>query len=221
MKHQTFIVFLRQPRSSRDHREDPYWEVGSFGCTGCHEKNLLNPRAMPIHIPDGARLAFAQGGEQGTKLVFLTPPVQVFKRTFHKKTRLEVKWNPRMPFRYENAPVLIDVYAKTDFPKLQSLIGGSRAENWRHKLSGKFRTRVHPLPHDVAEEVTEIFDQKISTASTSTIAETYLDAIPEWELWYKRSKEDHPWKPNDRAKAYKNAYAVGILTPRSCGKRGC
>ncbi len=68
-----YIVHLRRPRSG-DPRWDPFYELGSFGCTGCHSRNLLNSRTSPIK--DNDRLAFIQGGPHGSRLVMLTPPVK-------------------------------------------------------------------------------------------------------------------------------------------------
>ena len=44
-EHRIVIVMLRQPRleDPSEMRTDPLWEFGSFGCTGCHRKNLMNP----------------------------------------------------------------------------------------------------------------------------------------------------------------------------------
>ncbi|MBK9033452.1 MAG: hypothetical protein IPL61_19670 [Myxococcales bacterium] len=72
MSARVIIVVLRQPRSDEDARTDPFFEFGSFGLTGCHAANLLHDEAA-----DGARLAFAQGGPLGFRLVTLTPPVEV------------------------------------------------------------------------------------------------------------------------------------------------
>src|SRR5262245_46062920 len=91
-----YLALLRQPNQKRDEsRTDPLWEFGSFGCTGCHQRNLLHPgRADSL---DEARVAFAQGGHKGFRLVFLTPPISVHKH----RGRLEIKWKPiKMPFRY-------------------------------------------------------------------------------------------------------------------------
>ena len=74
------IVMLRRPNKNDqgEMRSDPFWEFGSFGCTGCHRRNLLSPkRAKEL---EGLRLAFAQGGPEGMKLVHLTPPVSVVRR---------------------------------------------------------------------------------------------------------------------------------------------
>jgi hypothetical protein len=69
-----FFVHLRRPGSD-DPRTDPLYEFGSFGCTKCHCSNLFHPR----HAEDlkGSRLAFVQGGDDGSRLVFLTPPITV------------------------------------------------------------------------------------------------------------------------------------------------
>jgi hypothetical protein len=53
---------LRRPRKN-DRRTDPFWELGSFGCSGCHGKNLLHPKNC--QISNGDRLAFVQGGKGG------------------------------------------------------------------------------------------------------------------------------------------------------------
>ena len=73
------IVLLRRPKSAkedpRESRSDPFWEFGSFGCTGCHGGNILHPRNADEIA--GGRLAFAQGGDNGFRLVYLTPAVTV------------------------------------------------------------------------------------------------------------------------------------------------
>src|SRR5262249_25659859 len=115
-----YIVHLRRPQSRRanpnESRADPFWESGSFGCTRCHWRNLMNPR----HADElnGARLAFAQGGPHGHRLVFLTPPVNI--KIW--RDRLEAKWAPQdMPFRYEHAPVLVANNRVSDFPSIEAL----------------------------------------------------------------------------------------------------
>ena len=90
-----FLVHLRRPVKSdpEEKRDDPFYEIGSFGCTKCHSKNLFHPRhADKLR---GARLAFAQGGQLGTRLVLLTPPITV--RVW--SDCCEAKWIPaEMPF---------------------------------------------------------------------------------------------------------------------------
>jgi hypothetical protein len=70
------LVMLRRPRRGdpNEMRTDPLWEFGSFGCTGCHRANLMNPTKLTEL--NGARLGFAQNGLRGIKLVHLTPPIR-------------------------------------------------------------------------------------------------------------------------------------------------
>ena len=99
-----YIVHLRRPKMSdpNERRTDPLFEFGSFGCTGCHSDNLMHPKRL--EQLRGARLAFAQGGPLGFRLVYLTPPLN--PRAF--EDRVEARWSPaEMPFRYANAPVLV------------------------------------------------------------------------------------------------------------------
>ena len=55
------IVLLRRPyrHQSDERRDDPFWEFGSFGCTGCHRTNLMNPRRS--HELVGKHLAVCAG----------------------------------------------------------------------------------------------------------------------------------------------------------------
>lgn len=84
------LVMLRQPQRDdpNEMRTDPLWEFGSFGCTGCHRSNLMNPAKLSeLH---GARLGFAQNGPCGIKLVHITPPIV----TLHHGSFGEAKWSP-------------------------------------------------------------------------------------------------------------------------------
>ncbi len=193
-----FIVCLRQPGSRTDYREDPYWEVGSFGCTGCHSRNLFNPTGQNLH--DGARLAFAQGGPDGAKLVFVTPGIKVDSL----RGLVEARWQPAsMPFTYTDAPLLIDSAGKTNFPRFKAFIESSRSKNWRHKFSSKFRSRARRLDHGLATEMITIYERFRSGAPYSAFAKTYMDAIPSWPVWEAWSKTNRPSLPSDRKAAYR------------------
>jgi len=107
------IVHLRRPKSKSQRpaemRSDPFWEFGSFGITKCHVQNLMH-RDNADELRN-ARLAFAQGGKQGTRLVYLTPPVKIVTHN----DRLEATWTPHtMPFRYCDAPLLVSNTNKSD-----------------------------------------------------------------------------------------------------------
>lgn len=100
-----FIVILRQPRLNdpNEMRTDPLWEFGSFGCTGCHRSNLMNPKKLSEL--NGSSLAFAQNGPEGFKLVYITHPIQ----TAYHGENSEAKWEPlEMPLTYKSAPTLIN-----------------------------------------------------------------------------------------------------------------
>ena len=85
------FVLLRRPnqKDEKETRPEPFYEFGSFGCTGCHKKNLMNPKK--IEQLDGVRLAFAQGGPEGFKLIQLTPPVKSEKH----RNCCELKWDKK------------------------------------------------------------------------------------------------------------------------------
>ena len=109
-KPKVFLVLLGWPRSN-DPRSDPFYEFGSFGCTSCHCNNLFHPDCASEL--KGARLAFAQGGAGGFRLVYLTPPVEIRKLPPKSPNRCEAKWKPtEWPFRYTEA--LAQLCATTD-----------------------------------------------------------------------------------------------------------
>ena len=114
-----FFVHLRRP-GREDKRDDPFYEFGSFGCTGCHYRNLMGLH----HTEDleGARLAFAQGGTLGFRLVYLTPPItEVVPWSGH----CEVKWTPiEKPFKYAEAPILVYNEGSGDFPSVTRFLHG-------------------------------------------------------------------------------------------------
>lgn len=178
------LVQLRRPDLSNpdERRSDPFYEFGSFGCTGCHKRNLLHPRNA-AHV-DGARLAFHQGGPSGTRLIYLTPPVTVRKWP----DRCEVLWDApeseRMPFRYRDAPILIRNGARgkregvSDFPLLLEMIAGGERGTLVAQFSSNFRSRKEPLPPAVAREIIEVYAQRRAMVTPSEIARTYDEALP-------------------------------------------
>lgn len=169
------VVHLRQPRRNEpgESRSDPFFEFGSFGCTGCHSRNLMNPRRA--HELDGARFAFAQGGPLGFRLVHLSPPARVVKH----RDRCEIVWTPAdPPFRYDAAPVLVNAEGESDFHELRAMLRGILRETWPGRFSSAFRSRRTPLPASVADEVIRVFDRKRVKAKPGTLADSYIDALP-------------------------------------------
>jgi hypothetical protein len=183
MKPQVFIVFLRQPRKG-DARHDPFWEFGSFGCTGCHMHNLLNPSTCRIR--KGDRLAFVQGGALGCRLLLVTPPV---RRVSHPgpggSGRLEIRWQPSAkPFRYgEQAPLMAGnvPYGSPEFPKLSQAIAGAARTTWAAKLASHFRARARALEEDLADEVLTRFERARRRALQGAFIRKYADALPTYD----------------------------------------
>jgi hypothetical protein len=182
MKPQVFIVFLRQLRKG-DARNDPFWEFGSFGCTGCHTHNLLNPSTCRIR--KGDRLAFVQGGALGCRLLLVTPPV---RRVLHHDPGggcLEIRWRPSAkPFRYgEQAPLIAGnvPHGSAEFPKLIQAIAVAARTTWAAKLASRFRARATALEEDLAEEVLTRFERARRRASQGAFIRRYADALPTYD----------------------------------------
>lgn len=169
------LVLLRRPRlsNSDEIRSDPFWEFGSFGCTGCHSRNIMHPNNMSDLV--GARLAFAQGGEDGFKLVFITPPVEVSLQGKYVEARWAIG---KMPFKYTEAPILINNDGESDFPLIRLFIAAVNCPTWQRKFACKFRSRKTPLDINMAAEIIQGFDQKYDLQKTSLYASNYIEALP-------------------------------------------
>ena len=171
-----FIIHLRRPRSASAHpderRDDPFYEFGSFGCTGCHSHTLFHPRRA--HELEGARLAFAQGGPLGLRMVFLTPPVTV--RVW--SDRCEARWAPaEMPFKYTDAPILALNGERGDFPLVDQFARDTNRTTAEGRLSSRLRSLAKPLSIKMAREVIAIYERKRLKAARG-IASTYDEALP-------------------------------------------
>lgn len=173
-----FFVHLRRPGLD-DPRTDPFYEFGSFGCTKCHSKNLLHPR----HAEElkGARLAFIQGGDRGSRLVFLTPPIKVTVWTNSKTGErfCEVRRTPaEMPFKYAAAPVLAANDGSSDFPLIEQFARETNCPTVESGLSSRFRSQTHPLPVEMAKQVISVYERQRREKSRSAIASAYYEALP-------------------------------------------
>jgi len=163
---------LRQPKQQADERrDDPFWEFGSFGCTGCHQRNLMNPRrASELR---GARFAFVQGGDDGYRLIHVTPPILVR----HIADVCEAVWSPEeMPLTYATAPLVLDNLGHSNVPLLADLVTGVRRGTPVAKFASAFRTRREPLPESVGEHVVSVYSQFRKGAAN--IASRYDEAMP-------------------------------------------
>lgn len=173
---QIIIVMLRQPdmKDKCETRADPFYHEGSFGTSGCHRRNLMNRKR--IHELEGARLAFAQGGPLGFRLINLTPPTS---RAVKYYKYCELVWEPTdLPFRYETAPCLINSAGESDFPLLRSMIANAVPEHWLLKFSSGFRSRRRALNEPVAKELIEVYTDTLSGASPSMLAQCYIQTLP-------------------------------------------
>ncbi|MDZ4689074.1 MAG: hypothetical protein SH850_28705 [Planctomycetaceae bacterium] len=173
--HRVVVVHLRQPnrRDPNERRSDPFWEFGSFGCTRCHIKNLMNPKR--IDELAGVRLAFAQGGPEGHRLVHLTPPVKVVRH----KDRCELCWATiEKPFKYEFAPILAGRDGTNAFPLLRKMLSRVDRTTLPAKFSSCFRSRRRPLRKELSLEIIRVFDTAMSNATSTMIATRYEDALP-------------------------------------------
>lgn len=172
--HKVIIVHLRKPHKRTDRRDDPFWEFGSFGITGCHADNQLHPKNA--HDLIGVRLAFAQGGKLGTRLVFLTPPIN---RVVVYRDRSEVLWSPsEMPFQYGSAPLLINKDGESDFPFLKRTLRGGDRSTWVGQFGSNFRSSKQLLSSKVARELVMVCERNPRAAGRAAIAENYVEALP-------------------------------------------
>jgi hypothetical protein len=140
------VVPLRRPRRNQrdERRDDPFWEVVSFGCTKCHRANLMNPKRS--HELDGAQFAFVQGGGRGFRLVHVTPPIspKIIGST------CEAKWSPpEMPMTYATAPVVVDGESRSDIRLLEIEAPDVSPIS---RFASAFRSRRRPLAGEVGAQ---------------------------------------------------------------------
>lgn len=167
------LVMLRQPRldDPNEMRTDALWEFGSFGCTGCHRRNLMNPRRLTEL--NGVSLGFAQNGPLGVKLVHVTPPVKML----HHGNFAEAKWSPaKMPLSYDSAPTLVNNYGFSDVPELLDMISDVRRGSPVAQFASKFRSRRSPVPNAVGNRMLEVYEK--FRRDGGCVSESYVDALP-------------------------------------------
>ena len=158
---------------------------------------------------DGVRLAFAQGGNNGTRLVYLTPPVKIAKH----KDRIEAKWRPSgKPFCYNDAPILVSNMRKSDFPQLESTMRAGRPLEGH--FGSCFRSRAKPLEPELAEELIRVYNNKRREAPNSTIAKLYYDALPWLPPKIDEKRETHLLANAQRSRWIDNPKRVRKLEAR-------
>lgn len=165
------IVLLRRPSATAtERRDDPFWEFGSFGCTGCHNRNLMNPKRA--HELNGARLAFVQGGPLGFRLVHVTPAIWI-EPTWRG---VEARWRSgQMPLRYSSAPLVIDNNSATDIPLLAGASDGVDRSTAVARFASAFRSRRTPVAGEIGAAIVACYRK---ARTTGRIAKSYTDAMP-------------------------------------------
>ena len=180
MSSRVFIVLLRRPGKD-DSRTDPFWEFGSFGCTGCHRWNLLHPKNSKIRTGD--RLAFIQGGDLGARLLLLSPPVERINHPGGSaKGRVELRWDSAAkPFRYDRAPSLFESPAPGRaglFPQLVKYVSDANRPTFEAKLASRFRARAESLEPKLADELQAGFAKAIRQTNEHDFITRYDQALP-------------------------------------------
>jgi hypothetical protein len=200
-----YFVFLRRPGDLSDRRNDPFWEFGSFGRTGCHKKNLLHPRHS--RLKDGDRLAFLQGGEGEIRVIALTPPIKVAGST----ERIELMWDKAYrPLPYSKAPLLISNRNETAFPQVISAL---RLKDTNRTTpcgaaASRLRSRTTAVSFELSRELLQWFAPPMLPTITA-----YPEAIQsEASAWTKHAKAEGWATAAQRARQYKQA---GL--PVKCG----
>lgn len=169
---EVILALLRQPELHRrdEQRNDPFWEFGSFGLTGCHRTNLLHPRRA--HELNGRCIAFAQGGPSGFRPVYLTPPISIR----HHAHVCEVTWPASKPLRYNSAPILIDNRGCTDFPALLDELHGGARTSLVGQFASNFRSRKQPVSPELGAQLLDGFNAALEGGAAK--ASHYTDCLP-------------------------------------------
>jgi len=189
-----YFVFLRQP-TIVDRRNDPFWEFGSFGKTGCHRKNLLHPKRSPLE--EGDQLAFLQGGRGELRIIGITPPIAL-KGSI---SRIEIKWDPSYrPLPYSSAPILINNEGETDFPEVKPLLADTNRSTWCGAAGSRFRSRTTPVNTQLSDQIMDWFSDpgrpKIKAYPEAIVAES--------NRWYQIAFEKGWATIEERQRQYEN-----------------
>jgi hypothetical protein len=169
------VVLLRRPRRRQpdERRDDPFWEFGSFGCTGCHRSNLMNPKRA--HELVGTHLAFVQGGRHGFRLVHVTPPIVDIRYLSGKIC--EAVWSPTdMPLAYKTAPLVVDNKAPSDVPLLAEMVHNVRRPTPISRFASVFRSCRTAVAGEVGAQILSVYQQFRRDGAEE--AKDYVQAMP-------------------------------------------
>lgn len=197
-----YLVFLRRPESLDDRRSDPFWEFGSFGRTGCHNKNLLNPKTSPL--TDGDQLVFLQGGLGEIRLVGLTPPVLVTKG----EDSMEITWNSSYsPLTFESAPLLVSNDGVSDTPSVMDLLRGTNRNSYCAAAASRFRSRTKAIDAKFVKEIELAFNEEGRVLSYQ-----YIDCIErnKESNWYRNAQRQRWAERKTREKLFSSLSKSGV-----------
>ena len=172
------------------------------------KRNLMNSKE--IKELDGVRLAFAQGGPDGFKLILLTPPVKSEKY----RNCCELKWEPDGAkfFKYKNAPLLIDnkkIHERpaSDFPAFMKMLQTPPVERgtWAQEFSSKFRSKRKQLPNAVALDIIKKYSAFVKSSPKEHFTSDYTETM----------HEKPPIPDNNRKETYQN-FIRKAKTAKTC-----
>jgi len=193
-----FFILLRQPKSTEDPRHEPFWEFGSFGRTGCHSRNAMNPNPKRRHIGPGNVVAFLQGGCSEIRIVGVTPPLESVD-TIRAGQCLEIKWDSSFrPFCFDDAALLIDNAGRSDFKVFRSMFKRGKRSTLVGDASSQFRSRATAVDEAIAANIVKVFSGWYGHR-----AENYIEAVQAAEgAWRKKAFENDRHLLAARSSAY-------------------
>jgi hypothetical protein len=214
-----YFVYLRRPKNMSDRRNDPFWEFGSFGKTGCHSRNLLHPRNSRIR--DGDRVAFLQGGVGEIRVVGLSPAIRVAGT----EELIELRWNKDYrPLPFVSAPLLINNSRESAFPAVYAALrlSDTNRSTFCGAAASRLRSRSTEVSHELAREIIHWF-----SAPRLPRIKIYPQAIQaDHGKWYQNAMRENWPSPSKRSVEYKRSGVPECLQSRTASalrkrKRRC
>jgi hypothetical protein len=83
-----------------------------------------------------------------------------------------------MPFKYQEAPILVSNDAQTNFPLVKKFAVQADRETIEGGFCSKIRSLAKPLEPKLAKEVIRVYERKRAKALPSAIATKYYEALP-------------------------------------------
>lgn len=166
-----YCVLLRKPYDGGDLRTDPIYEIGSFGSTGCHSKNLLSEKGCKEkRIQEGDMLVFIQN----RRVVFITPPI-IHTRKYDNYN--VVVWNPNWEVK-EKRPLKLKFAMKLDLSHARMI--NPRIKDSK-KISSHLRTYSKPIvnPHQLIRDFKAFVNQQKAKHGNAIFVERFCQTFCE------------------------------------------